>query len=108
MGLERLFKATFKTTPQFDMDKQTARTRIPEAMTLDFAALADGIRRNNVGTVGFLLDATVVVKDGMVEIQPTGQKFALDGAAPADPGPAKRKLRVLEWGDPEKTKVRLE
>ena len=62
-----------------------------------FAKLADGIRRNNVGTAGITVLAQTEVKDGKVVVLPTGQSFALEGKAPADPLPRRRTLKVHGW-----------
>ena len=107
MGLERLFRNLYGPTPSLDMDKQLARARVPKPMTLDFAALADGIKRNNVGTAAIVLEATAEVKDGRVVLQPTGQGFPLAGAPPADPAPARRRLKILDWEDPTKTRMEI-
>ncbi len=106
MGLERLFRNLYGTTPQIDMDRQLARARVPAPMALDFHRLADGIKRNNVGTAAIMLRAAAEVKDGKVILRPTGQAFGLHGPAPADGGARPRTLRVLGWEDP--AAVRLE
>ena len=105
MGLEKLLRGLYGTRPQLDMDKQFARSRVVEPMTLDFHALAEGIRKNNVGVAGIQLQASVQVKDGKVVISPTGQAFPLEGAAPAEAGPSRRKMKVLDWDDPAKTRL---
>lgn len=107
MGLEKLLRGLYGTGPQLDMDRQIARSRVPAPQPLDFAALVDGIRRNNVGTAGIKVLATAVVKDGKVLLQPTGQGFALEGPAPAETGAARRWFRVHEWTDPAKTKLEI-
>lgn len=107
MGLEKLLRGLYGSDPQLDMDQQVARSRVPAPMRFDFAALADGIKRNNVGTSRIWVEATVVVKDGQVEIRPTGQRFPLAGLPPPEAGPARRRLNVLEWSDPAKTKVEI-
>ena len=43
--------------------------------------MADGIRRNNVGTAGIEVEATVEVRVDKVVIRPTGQEFRLSGTA---------------------------
>lgn len=107
MGLERLLTGLYGTVPQLDMDRQFARARVIQPMPLDFAKLADGIKRNNVGTAGITLEATAEVKDGRVVLQPTGQAFGLEGRAPANPAAARRKLRVHDWADPAKTRLEV-
>ena len=57
MGLERLIQNTFGTTPQLDLDKKILRVRIPKSVAIDFPALAEGIRRNNVTPVTLKLEA---------------------------------------------------
>jgi hypothetical protein len=106
MGLEKLLRGLYGSVPQIDMDRQIARSRVPQPMTLDFARLADGIKRNNVGVAAIAFDAACVVKEGRVILQPTGQSFPLSGASPAESGPAKRRLKLLDWEDP--SKIRLE
>ena len=105
MGLEKLLRGLYGTVPQLDMDKQFARSRVLKPMTFDFKALADGIKRNNVGTAGIDVEATVDVRDDRVVIQPTGQEFRLAGTAPK--GTARRRLKVLNWEDPSKTVVEV-
>jgi hypothetical protein len=107
MGLERLLTGLYGTVPQLDMDRQFARARVVQPMRLDFAKLVDGIKRNNVGTAGITLEAAAEVKDGKVVLQPGGQAFALEGKAPANPGASRRKLRVHDWTDPEKTRLEV-
>lgn len=107
MGLERLFRNLYGSTPQLDMDAQFARARVIRPMPLDFAALADGIKRNNVGTAAITVEATAAVKDGKVLLQPTGQAFLLEGAAPADGAASRRTLRVHDWADAAKTRLEV-
>src|SRR5262245_47737991 len=106
MGLEKLLRGLYGSDPQLDMDKQFARVRVPKPMELDFAALADGIKRNNVGTAAIQVEAVVNVEANRVTFAETGQAFRLEGSAPTPAGPARRKLRVLDWV--EKSKTRLE
>ena len=103
MGLEKLLRGLYGTVPQLDMDKQFARVRVIQPMTFDFKALADGIRRNNVGTAAIEVEATVEVAGGKVVIQPTGQSFPLIGAGTS----GRRRLKVLDWEDPAKTTVEI-
>jgi hypothetical protein len=105
MGLEKLLRGLYGSGPQLDMDRQFARVRVPKPMTLDFRALADGIRRNNVGTAGIEFEATVEVREGSVVIQPTGQTFRLRNA-PAK-GTGRMRMKVLDWEDPAKTGVEV-
>ena len=106
MGLEKLLRGLYGTVPQLDMDKQFARARVLAPMTFDFKALADGIKRNNVGTAGIEVEATVDVRDDKVVFQPTGQEFRLAGTAPPK-GAARRRLKVLNWEDPSKTELQV-
>ena len=106
MGLEKLLRGLYGTVPQLDMDKQFARVRVIQPMTFDFKALADGIRRNNVGTAAIQLEATVEARDGHVRIEPTGQSFRLEGDSPAA-GARRRRLKVLFWEDPARTALQL-
>jgi hypothetical protein len=104
MGLEKLLRGLYGSVPQLDMDKQFARVRVIRPMTFDFQELADGIRRNNVGTAGIELEAAVEVADAKVVIQPTGQSFLLSGTAP----PAGRhRLKVLNWEDRARTSLEM-
>ncbi|MFN3484998.1 MAG: hypothetical protein ACK44W_05895 [Planctomycetota bacterium] len=107
MGLERLFRNLYGTTPQIDMDRQLARARVPAPRPLDFTGLADGIKRNNVGTAAILLRATAEVRDAKVILQPTGQEFPLHGRAPGDPSARRRTLRVHGWEDPATTRLEV-
>lgn len=106
MGLEKLLTGLYGTVPQLDMDRQFARVRLPRPMTLDFAGLADGIKRNNVGTAAITLQADAEVKGGRVVLQPTGQSFPLEGKAPPS-GPARRTLKVHDWADPSRTRLEV-
>src|SRR5262245_46694438 len=102
MGLEKLLRGLYGTVPQLDMDKQFARSRVLTPMMFDFKALADGIKRNNVGTAGIEFEATTEIRDGQVVVQPTGQTFRLAGTPPEQKGSARRRMKVLNWEDPEK------
>jgi hypothetical protein len=107
MGLEKLLRGLYGSAPQIDMDRQIARARVPAPMPLDFAALADGIKRNNVGTAAIVVEASVEVRGVEVVLQPTGQSFPLAGPPPAEGGSARRRLRVLDWEDPAKTRIEV-
>jgi hypothetical protein len=107
MGLERLLTGLYGTVPQLDMDRQFARARVIQPLRLDFAQLADGIKRNNVGTAAITVWAAAELKDGRVVLLPTGQAFPLEGQAPANPGAARRELRVHDWADPAKTRLEI-
>src|SRR5262245_57400048 len=107
MGLEKLLRGLYGTVPQLDMDKQFARSRVLTPTTFDFKALADGIKRNNVGTAGIEFEATAEIKDGRLVVQPTGQAFRLAGTPPEQKGRARRRVKVLDWNDPTKTAVEV-
>lgn len=107
MGLEKLLRGLYGSVPQLDMDKQFARVRVTKPTVFDFAALADGIKRNNVGTAGIEVQAMAEVRDGKVVLQPTGQAFPIEGSAPRTSGAARRKLRVHDWTDPAKTRLQV-
>jgi hypothetical protein len=94
-GLERLLRNLYGSTPQIDLDRQIARVRVIRPTAFDFAALADGLKRANVGYGGAVLTADVEPKDGQVVLRGTGQAFPLEGPAP----PAgRRSFDVLEGG----------
>jgi len=103
MGLEKLLRGLYGTVPQLDMDRQFARVRVIQPMTFDFKALADGIRRNNVGTAGIEVETTVEIAGGKVVIPPTGQSFSLIGTGTS----GRRRLKVFDWEDPAKTTVEI-
>src|SRR5688572_16177675 len=103
MGLEKLLRGLYGTVPQLDMDRQFARVRVVSPMRFDFKALADGIQRNNVGTAGIEVEAEAEVRDGKVVILPTGQAFLREGKGPDGKGPARRRLKITNWADPERT-----
>ena len=107
MGLEKLLRGLYGTVPQLDMDNQFARSRVVKPLLFDFKGLADGIKRNNVGTAGIQLEATVDVREGRVVIQETGQSFPLEGPPPEPPGIQRRRLKVIDWPDPAATRVQI-
>src|SRR5947207_1125899 len=107
MGLEKLLRGLYGSAPQIDMDKQLARSRVLQPMKLDFKELAEGIKRNNVGTAAIEFEATAEIRDGQVVIQPTGQTFPLAGTVPSERGSVRRRLKVLHWEDPSKTAVEV-
>jgi hypothetical protein len=100
-------QSRYGSTYQIDLDKQIARVRVVKPMPLDFVELSDGVRRNNMGLGGFQFQANATVSGSTVRLEPTGQVFALAGAAPAEGGLAWRRFRVLEWEDPAKTRVEI-
>lgn len=97
MGLERLMRKLFGTTPQIDLDHWMVRTRIARPVTFDFTKLADQVMRTNVTTLAVHLEAAAEVRDSKVILQPTGQAFPLEGKAPDDPAPGRRRLKVHGW-----------
>jgi len=103
MGLEKLLRGLYGTAPQLDMDRQFARVRVVKPMVFDFQALADGIKRNNVGTAAIELQADAEIRDGKVVIQPTGQAFGLAGDSPPEKKAARRRLKISDWNDPGRT-----
>ena len=107
MGLDKLLRGQFGTVPQLDMDNQFARSRVVKPQTFDFKGLADGIKRNNVGTAGIQFEATVEVRDGRVVIPETGQSFPLEGPPPEAPGLQRRRMKVIDWQDPAATRVQF-
>jgi len=107
MGLEKFLRGLYGTEPQIDMDRQIARARVPRPMRLDFAALADGIKRANVGTAGILVVAIVETKQGFVRFQATGQSFPLKGPAGQEGEARRLSLRVLDWELPDRTKLEI-
>lgn len=66
-------------------------------MTLDFAEVAAGVRKNNMGLAEIRFESRVAVEGSTVRLVPTGQAFELVGPAPGEGAPAWRKLRVLNW-----------
>jgi hypothetical protein len=83
--------------------------RVIEPMTLDFPALADGVRRNNVGVAGITLQARARIERDdadaggapVVVIEPGGQRLPLAGSAPADASARWRTFRVRGWDPPD-------
>ena len=106
MGLEKLLRGLYGTVPQIDMDLQIARSRVARPMTFDFFALADGIKRNNVGTAGISLRVAAEIRDRKVVLRPTGQSFPLEGPVPADAAERVRWFEVIAWEDPAKTALK--
>ncbi|MGQ0553811.1 MAG: hypothetical protein ACT4PU_11405 [Planctomycetota bacterium] len=99
------------------MDLQIARVRVVAPQSLDFAALVDGVIRNNVGVAEIRFEAEAVfetVPDGdtsspiTVRLQRTGQRFHLadepaDFAAELAAGVRWRAFRVLYPEDSART-----
>ena len=105
--MERLLRNLYGSTPQIDLDAQIARVRVVRPVPLDFAALADGLKRNNVGYGGAEVTAVVEAVDDRVRFPATGQTFLRAGPGPASPGPARRTLRVLDGKEPAKTRLEI-
>lgn len=84
--------------------------RVIDPMPLDFAALADGVIRNNVGVAGMHVECAVSVDTAhpggpRVLVHPTGQAFRLDGLPPAT---KRARFTVLAWDDPARTALRVD
>lgn len=108
MGLEKLLRGLYGSVPQLDMDNQFARARVPAPVRFDFKELAEGIKRNNVGTAGIEFEATAEIREGTVVIAPTGQLFSLSGVPPAEKSATWRRLKVLNWEDPASTRLEVQ
>jgi hypothetical protein len=75
-------------------------------MVFDFAQLADGILRNNLGLGGFFLEALVDRTEGRVRVVGTGQELALKGSWPnVAEAPSWQRLRVVKWAKGQPTEV---
>ena len=81
--------------------------RVVRPMPLDFAALADGLKRNNVGFGGAEVTAEVESVDDRLRFAATGQTFPRAGPAPDVAGPSRRTLRVLDAKDPSRTRLEV-
>ena len=57
---------------QIDLDRQIARVRVTTPMPLDFAWLAEGVRKNNMGLAGFRLESKASAAGGQWRLEPTG------------------------------------
>ena len=111
MGVARLLRGLYGSEPQIDVEQQWARVRAPAPVRFDFVALDGGFTKNNYKLEGIRLRLVVETGDGRATIPATGQSFPLRGeppGEPGEPGPARRWLRVLDWGDPAKTAVEIE
>jgi hypothetical protein len=107
MGLERLMRKLYGTTPYINLDEWKVRTRISSPVRFDFPDLADQVKRTNVTTLKVRLEVEAEFGEGKMIFHPTGQAFPLDGAPPADPKRGWRRLEVLEWGSAN-PRVKLE
>jgi hypothetical protein len=82
-------------------------------MTLDFPALADGVRRNNVGVAGITVQVIARIEraaDGaadafVVVIEPGGQRLPLAGKTPADDEARWQSFRVRGWDPPDEVSL---
>lgn len=72
-------------------------------MRFDFAALVDGLKRNNVGYGGMWLQAELDAKDGTATFAETGQSLPVEGELPA--GRALRRVDVRDAATPSKTRL---
>ena len=95
--------------PQFsiNLDRQIARVRVQKPMPLDFQALAEGVKKNNMGLGGFKVEAVATIDGDRVTLSPTGQSFRILGAPPAEAGPARRVIKVTGWEDPARTSAEI-
>jgi len=100
LGLERLFRSRFGSTPQIDLDLQVARARVQQPQRFDFAALADGLKRSNLGVHSINFEAEVRFDGDRVVIVGSDQSFTLEGPATAD---GWVRLSVQHWLHPERT-----
>lgn len=105
--MERLLRNLYGSTPQIDLDAQIARVRVVRPLPLDFAALADGLKRNNVGFGGVDVTAELEAVGDRLRFAATGQAFPRAGPAPEAPGPSRRTVRVLDATEPGKTRLEL-
>lgn len=78
--------------------------RVLEPLTLDFPALADGVRRNNVGVAGITVQVRARIErdgdDAVVVIEPDGQRLSLEGPAPDDGAARWYAFAVRGWDPP--------
>ena len=102
MGLERLIKKTYGTVPTIDLDKKILQARIPKPETLDFPALADGMKRANVTPAAMTLEVSFHVEKGNVVLNETGQTLRLEGRASAAP-----RLRILGWESTDQLRAEI-
>jgi len=72
--------------------------RVPSPQRLDFAALVDGVMRNNVGVDGIKLSARGAVENGQFVFDETGQSLPVDGVpSAAAPFPGWFTFDVRDW-----------
>jgi hypothetical protein len=80
-------------------------------MPFDFKALAEGLKRNNVGLAGITLTAEAVVGAESVTLAATGQKLPRHGAGPAGAAPTGEARRssfaVVHAEDPARTALEV-
>lgn len=95
-------RSRYGASPQIDLDKQIARTRVAQPMQLDFALIAQRVRENNMGVGGIHVESDVTFTDGRVVFS-TGQWLPFEGSDPPQPG--WYRLRVLDYDDPSKTRL---
>lgn len=96
MGLERLLKNLYGSDIQIDLDQKIARARVPKPGPIDFPVLADGVIKNNMGLGGIAVTVASRIEDGHVVFEKTGQRHRLEGAPPAETGPAIRKVKAVD------------
>ncbi|MCZ6691258.1 MAG: hypothetical protein O7H41_16855 [Planctomycetota bacterium] len=107
MGIARLLRGRYGSEPEIDIEMQAARVRVTRPRKFDFKALHEGITRNNIGLSSLRLRANVMLKDGKVTIQPTGQSFPLRGEAADVTEPSFRWLQINDWTEPDRTSVEV-
>jgi hypothetical protein len=76
-------------------------------MILNFHELADGLRRNNVGLDYVEVEVTASIEGRQVVIQPTGQRFPLQGDPPKETSGARRRFKVLGHNAGEETRLEI-
>ncbi len=76
-------------------------------MTLDFADLADGVRRNNVGVGAIQVQFEARFDGERVIATRTDQSFRLVGGAGEPPPAGWTRFAVSDWDEPERTALRV-
>lgn len=74
--------------------------------TFDFAALADAVKRNNMGLGGFRVRTRVQISGGQVSIEKTKQTFTLVGGSPIGIGEYAT-LEILDWKEADPPTARI-
>jgi hypothetical protein len=76
---------------------------VPKPTSLDFAGIADGVKRNNMGFGGVKVTVDADVENGFVTLKPTGQRFPLAGPPPPTPARGRLTFEVRNAEDPSRT-----